>query len=223
MKTKYKAAIFDLDGTLLDTSPGILQAVDETIRLQGLRQLTPAELKTFIGPPCKASFKEKYGLDDQRAGELSDFYRDLYKEPERLTQATPYPGVFDLLHRLKDAGIRLSVATYKREDCAVNLLKHFGFDAYFSYIYGSDPESTLTKPEIIQKCLRDMGVTDYAEAVMVGDSFFDALGAKDLGIDFLGLTCGFGFQTEADIQEYPNVGWGHLPMDLLPCFFKDNA
>ena len=220
MGRSYSTVIFDLDGTLLDTSEGILASVSYTIEKEGLPRLSEAEMLSFIGPPSQESFRRIYDLDESRALELATIFRNRYKEPPDLIKAKPYEGIFELCASLKSTGCRLAVATYKREDYARTLLCHFGFDKYFDFMYGSDFENKLKKLDIIEKCLVDCEVSDRAEAVMIGDSHHDALGAKSVGVDFLGVTYGFGFREAADVEEFPNVGWAARPLELLPLILK---
>lgn len=86
-----------------------------------------------------------------------------------------------MLNALSNKGIKLAVATYKRQDYAEAILKHFGFDKYTDILYGADHENKLKKMDIIKKCMDDLGVHDYSRAVMVGDSRHDAIGAQKIG------------------------------------------
>lgn len=218
MVQKYKIAVFDLDGTLLDTSGGVLSAVKRTIEENNMDELSAEKLVSFIGPPIQDSFIRAYQMSREEAQEIADKFRNYYKQPEYLLDAVPYDGIFELMKQLRDRGIKVAVATYKREDYAISVLKHFGFDKYADIMYGSDNNNKLKKMDIIEKCLRDAGVNDYSEAVMIGDSDNDAIGAQQIGMDFLGVTYGFGFHSKMDVEAYPNVGCADTPMGLLKYF-----
>lgn len=211
---RYDLAVFDLDGTLLDTSEGILAAVRYTIGSMGFAPLPEAQLLTFIGPPVQESFARAYGLSGPILQTIAGVFRDRYANVD-LLGARPYPGVYDLLDRLRDAGVQTAVATYKREDYALSLLRHFGFDRYTALMHGGDHENKLRKRDIIELCIKESGVTDRARVVMVGDTAHDARGAAEIGVDFIGVTFGFGFRTEADLDLYPNVGCAQTPLDIL--------
>lgn len=213
MGQKYKAVVFDLDGTLLDTSAGIFASVRYAVSKFHLRPLEEEELRTFVGPPLKDSFARVYGLKGAILQEVIDEFRNRYMDADML-KAEAYDGIYDVFKRLNESGITPAVATYKRHDCALMILKHFGFDQYTDIIYGADPDNQLKKKDIIRLALQDAGVRNVSEAVMVGDSDNDAIGAKDLGIDFIGVTYGFGFRTPEDVYQFPAVGAAKTTQEL---------
>ncbi len=192
-----RLVIFDLDGTLLDTTEGVLNAVRYAIDVCGLAPLPEERLTAFIGPPIQDSFRSAYGIEDtDRLQEIAGVFRERYKERE-LYKAVPYPEIFDTCQRLRDAGIMLTVATYKREDYAKDIIRHFGFDSYMTAVYGADHENRLKKADIIQKCLRLLDGeqrSGISGAVMAGDTVNDSAGAKQAGVDFIGVLYGFGFR-----------------------------
>lgn len=192
---RHRLVIFDLDGTLMDTSSGILMAVKDTITEHKMPELTEEQIRTFIGPPIQWSFEAQYGISKEQAQSMADTFRALYST-KHLLGAVPYPGIYDLLAALKLQGIKSAIATYKREDYALRLLKHYHFDDYTDIMYGGDNDGTLKKRDIIQKCIDTAGIHDLKEVVMVGDTLHDSNGAKELGVDFIGVSYGFGFHGE---------------------------
>ncbi len=144
-----KSVIFDLDGTLLDTSEGIISSVEKMIDHFGYKKLTRAELETFIGPPISKSVIRIYGLSDEEALEAMKYYRVVYKaEPEDgskpdLFRGSIYPGMEELLQKLRDDGYKVGVATYKPEHMAKALLEEKGLTKYFDVIHGADLEGKL--------------------------------------------------------------------------------
>ena len=192
---KYKLVIFDLDGTLMDTSSGILMAVKDTIKEHGMPELSEEQIRTFIGPPIQWSFEAQYGISKEEAQRMADTFRTLYST-KHLLGAVPYPGIYDLMQALRERGMKSAIATYKREDYALRLLKHYHFDDYTDIMYGGDNDGTLKKRDIIQKCIDTAGVKNLNEVVMVGDTLHDSNGAKERGVDFIGVSYGFGFHGE---------------------------
>ncbi|MBQ8983560.1 MAG: HAD-IA family hydrolase [Lachnospiraceae bacterium] len=211
---RYDIAVFDVDGTLLDTSEGILNSVKHTIDVFGKPMPDPETLRSFIGPPIQNSFQKEYGLSKEEADTMAAEFRKVYKDIY-LFGAVPYEGIYECMDTLRKAGVKLAVATYKRQDYAEKILKHFAFDRYCDVIYGSDFEGKLSKMDIIEKCMKDLGSTDYKNAVMIGDSWHDANGAEQLGVDFIGVTYGFDFRTEVDVKEQGAVGCAFAPKDLI--------
>lgn len=202
---KYKAVVFDVDGTLLDTSEGVLSAVKYTIDYFGFNKLSDSELSTFIGPPIQNSFAKHYSLEGDILQEIATVFRNRYKDFD-LLKAVPYDGIFELMDRLNRAGIAIAVATYKRQDYAEKIMREFGFYNYTKIVCGADHENKLTKKDIICNALNLCGINDFKDAVMVGDSDNDAIGASGIGTDFIGVTYGFGFKSKQDVMMFDNVG-----------------
>ncbi|MDO5381679.1 MAG: HAD hydrolase-like protein [Eubacteriales bacterium] len=216
---KYEIAVFDVDGTLLDTTEGVLASVKYTINKMGFKPLSEDVLKTFIGPPIQDSFAKAYNLEGSILQEIATCFRNRYKDYE-LLKAVPYEGIYDVFDELSDRGVKLAVATYKRQDYAEAILKHFGFDRYTNILYGADHENKLKKVDIIEKCMIDLGVTDYSNAVMVGDSSHDAIGAEKIGMDFIGVTYGFDFRTPEDVAKFNSIGVATKPIELLDIILR---
>ena len=213
MEQQYKAVVFDLDGTLLDTSEGVLSAVKYTINKFGFEPLNQEALNAFIGPPIQDSFAKAYDLQGKILQELATVFRNQYKDFD-LLKAKPYEGIYDVFQTLLDNGIKPAVATYKRQDYATTILEHFGFGKYTEIMYGADHENKLKKKDIIEKALIDAGVTDFSEAIMVGDSDNDAIGAMNIGTKFVGVTYGFGFKNIEDVKKFPNIGVASNALEL---------
>ena len=171
-------------------------------------------LKTFIGPPIQDSFAKAYNLSGDILQDIATCFRNRYKDYE-LLKAVPYDGIYEVFDKLMERNVKLAVATYKRQDYAEAILKHFGFDKYTNILYGADHNNKLKKVDIIEKCLVDLGVTDYSNAVMIGDSSHDAIGAEKIGMDFIGVTYGFDFRAPEDVYKFKAVGAAAMPLDLL--------
>ena len=203
---KYDYALFDLDGTILDTREGVISAAIFAMKQYGKDLPDQKALEELIGPPIQVSFQKLYGISDSEAMEMANIFRDAYKTDDFLFKAIPYDGIYDLFSSLIDAGIMIGIATYKREDYAKRLLNEKGFGKYTDYMYGSDLEGKQKKQDIIKRCLDRMGCEDYSRSVYVGDGKSDGSGANSVGMNFVAVTYGFGFKTATDAKEFYPVG-----------------
>lgn len=219
MGNGYQAVLFDVDGTILDTSEGILTSVKEAIEAFGFEMLPDEKIMKFIGPPIEWSFEENYGVKGEDLRRICAYFRDRYSN-HNLLMARPYDGIFELMAFLKERKIPMGIATYKKQDYTEKLLYHFGFQEYADVIYGSDYENKLTKADIIELCIRDLGVADRSKVLMVGDSSHDANGAVKAGTSFAGVSFGFGFGLWGgeDINDYEHVFYADAPLQLRELF-----
>lgn len=185
----YTNILFDLDGTLVDSGEGVLKCAELGLRHCGLPIPSPAEMRTFVGPPLKESFM-RFGCTEQQADEAIAVYRSRYTTVGKF-ELFVYPGIENLLRRLKAAGCKLYVATSKPETVSVEILEHFGLASYFDCIAGAAlDQSRSTKSEVIAYLLSQAG--DLSGALMVGDTAYDVIGAAHHGIPCAAITWGYG-------------------------------
>ena len=222
MSRRYEAVLFDVDGTLLDTSEGIVKSVKETIEHFDLPCPPEEDILKFIGPPIEWSFEGRCGVTGDKLTEVCKYFRDRYSN-HNLLLAKPYDGIMDLLDYLKNKNIPIGIATYKKQDYAEKLLIAKGFDNYTDHINGSDYGGKLLKKDIIKLCIDSLGVSDVSKVLMVGDSNHDANGAKLAGAPFAGVSYGFGFGPFGgeDIDDFEHVFYADKPMDLTVLFEEE--
>jgi phosphoglycolate phosphatase len=194
-----KAVIFDLDGTLLDTAEGICNSVRYAESKLGLAPLRDEQYHEFIGPPPPEMYQKLHGLSPDEAARATEYHRE-YSKSKGIYEAVVYEGISDLLEQLKTARVLLGVATYKRQDLAELILEHFGLASLFDSICGLDSENKLSKSDIIEECIRQLGVTDKSGIVYVGDSEYDSVAAQALGVRFIGVTYGYGFTSDENSE-----------------------
>lgn len=184
-----KSILFDLDGTLTDSGEGIINCAKMTLERFGLPIPSPDELRTFVGPPLGDSFM-KYGVPADRVEEAIAVFRSRYL-PIGKFENHLYPGIRELLETLKGQGHKLYVATSKPEVTAVEVLEHFDLASFFECICGATfDQSRVSKSDVIAFLLEQIG-TD-TDAVMVGDTAFDVIGAAAHGIPTIGVSWGYG-------------------------------
>lgn len=212
----YKAIIFDLDGTLLDTSEGIYNAVRHTEKAMGLTPVANERLSEYVGPPTLHSYKKHYTLDETAAQQAVIHHRK-YQGERGVYEAVPYDGILALLSMLRESGHFLGVATLKRQDITESTLAAADMLERFDAVHGIDMAETLTKSDIINLVLKDLGL-NASDAVMIGDSPYDALGAKESGVDFIGVAYGFGFKSTLEIGPYHPIFIANFVDDLIEYF-----
>lgn len=190
----YKYILFDLDGTLTDSSPGITNSVAYALDKFGIAEYDRNDLRKFIGPPLVNSFMEFYGFDEDKALLGVEYYREYFRD-RGIFENSVYEGVIPVLNMLKDDGKILVLATSKPEEFALQILEHFGLAEYFDYVVGASMDGSLCKKsEIIRVAFERAGIDKdkLAETVMVGDRKHDIEGAAINGIDSIGVLYGFG-------------------------------
>jgi phosphoglycolate phosphatase len=211
--SKYKVIVFDLDGTLLDTTEGILKSVKETVEHYNLPRIGDEVIQSFIGPPIQDSLEKYYSLKSAQLQEATDYFRNIYSQ-KNLLYASVYDGVYDLFQYMKNHGFISSVATYKREDYAIRLLKSFHFDDYSDILFGADNFNKLKKNDIIRKCIEKANIHNHAEVLMVGDTLHDSIGAEQIGVDFLAVTYGFGFKNKKECEKVNCIAAVDTPLGI---------
>lgn len=186
---KYTAVFFDLDGTLTESGIGIRKSFIYAFEKMGLELDRERDLDVIIGPPLSGSFLS-FGVPEERVDEAIRTYRERYLTIGKY-ENNPYEGIEDLLIRLKDDGLKLYVATSKPEKLAVDILEHFDLAKYFDEIAGATFDGTRgTKEEVILYLLDKVKLN--GTAVMIGDTKFDIIGAKQTGLDAIGVSWGYG-------------------------------
>ncbi len=207
--------LFDLDGTLTDPWIGITRSIAYALERLGVAPPPERELIWCIGPPLKQSFETLLG--PARKGEAAralELYRETY-EVTGIFENTVYDGIPELLAKLKAANARIFLATSKPRVYAIRILEHFALDSFFDGVYGSELDDTRSdKAEVIAHALK-MEHLDPANALMIGDRQFDAVGARKNGVDCVGVLWGHGsaaelraagatelFKTPADLGHY---------------------
>jgi phosphoglycolate phosphatase len=194
----YSVILFDLDGTLIESEKGIKNSFRYTFERLGLSEPTDEYLNNFIGPPLHSSFRDILGFAEERAAHAVEVYREYFSKKGVLENRL-YDGIANLLQKLKSDGKKLIVATSKYELYALQILENLGIMQYFDFAAGSLKNGDRgTKSEVISYVLNKCGITDLNSAVMVGDRMHDTEGAKEVGIDSIGVTFGFGTREELE-------------------------
>ena len=184
-----KAVFFDLDGTLTDSGEGIINCATLALEHFGLPVPPREKMRVFVGPPLDQTFI-KFGVPAEKTAEAIRVFRSRYVVTGKF-ENFPYPGICDALQQLKAQGHRLFVATSKPEETAVDILHKFELAAFFEEICGASFDaSRVHKADVLKHLLAKIGGAE--NALMIGDTEFDVLGAAAHGIPTIGVSWGYG-------------------------------
>ena len=181
-----KYIFFDLDGTLVDSSEGIETTFLHTFKLLGVPAPDKETIRTFMGPPLEVTFTNH--VPKELVTKAVEIYRTYYKETGQ-QQTYLYPAIKELLHQLKGLGYHLFITTSKNQEVSLEIAHSLGISGYFEGIYGSIPGS-MHKADIIQRVMTDYQIPP-AEACIIGDTKFDIIGGKNIGIHTIAVSWGF--------------------------------
>ncbi len=198
---KYDAVLFDFDGTIADTSPGIKEGLVYAFGVNNLPLMTDKEMDRFIGPPLNDSFEKYCNVSKEMADKMVLDFRKQYHS-EGINKFVIYPEVENSLKLLKEKGILVAIATSKPEPMAIHILKEAGLFGYFDVIQGATFDGTLIKKADIIAHVLNSELIKGKKVLMVGDTEFDIIGAHKNNVDALWVSYGFGTK-EAALSENP--------------------
>jgi len=193
--TNYRLLLFDLDGTLTESAPGIIQSVCYAFDRMGIHETDRDQLYSFIGPPLVESF-QRYGLSDEKAWEAVQFYREYFAD-RGLFENDLYPGIASLLQDLGGRKYTLAIVTSKPQVYAEKILDHFRLSTYFDVVIGSSLDGTMMhKSDLIAHALQMYSDIKKENILMIGDRRYDVQGAHANGIDAAAVGYGYGSREE---------------------------
>ena len=220
---RYKAAIFDMDGTVLDTAGDLTDAINHALGLLGYRNdFTVEDSKFFFGSGIKVALTRAFALaenmasgyellkvgtenddispriDEELITKAVELYRPYYSTHNDI-KTREYPGISDLIKELKKSGIKTAVVSNKPDD-SVRALSERLFSGLFDVYLGEQPGiKRKPAPDMVNKALDTLGV-EKKDAVYIGDSEIDLLTAKNSGLDCITVT--WGFRTREYLEEH---------------------
>ena len=198
MSLSISVVLFDVDGTIVDSAPAVMNAFRGALSDYDLPIPDEQRLRTYVGPPLWYSFSD-LGYEGELLANLVSGYRARYQahylDPE------PFPGVIELLHDLHRAGIPLATATSKQAPMALAQMEHLGLSEVFDVIAGATPDPASSKATVIREALTRLAArgVDTSHPVIIGDSIWDVRGAQEAGIPVIGV--GWGYATEDGLDE----------------------
>lgn len=202
----FKNILFDLDGTIMESAPGVTRAVQYALQQMGIDEPDLKKLEYFVGPPLSQSFHDLYGFTDEQCNEAIAQYRVYYSD-RGMFEGEPYPGIPELLRDLKGAGITIAVASSKPIDYVDQILRNAGIYDLFTVIKGPDMDDDANRKEngneckerMVRQAAEALGICGAGEAAaMVGDRAFDVQGGIQNGITPIGVVYGYGTREELE-------------------------
>lgn len=184
--------LFDLDGTLTDPRLGIGNSLKYALRQMQIDGFRDAILEQFIGPPLQDGFKNLFGLNERNTNLAVEHFR-IYFGEKGLYENEPYPGISELLEELHLSGKHVYVVTSKLEKYAKMIIRHFEFDRYIDDLQGAEATGKHSgKGQLIGELMVRNRIRPSSSVVMIGDTHYDLIGAKENNISSIAVGYGFG-------------------------------
>lgn len=195
-----KLIIFGFDGTIADTSPGILYCFNTTASAMGYTPIDHNALYGVIGIPLKQGFHKLFNMKDDEIEYAANNYSKLYSQKGK-EMFTFYPEIENTLKKLKKSGYKLAIATLKHIMFTKDMLETYHISELFDAICATDVNKNLTKSDLLTQACEMTGIS-VENSIFIGDSEVDAEGAKGVNMDFAAALYGWGFKTKEDAEKY---------------------
>lgn len=210
--SRYDLVIFDLDGTIADTSPGILNSIRYVQKQMGLPEITLEQMYSHVGPPMEESYHRNFGLEGAELSRAVEYHKE-YAAKQGYREIEIYDGIPQLLERMHEEGVKTAVATLKAQATADKIFAEFGLSKMFDLVIGTNSSEPKSKAQLLEECMAKLQCAK-ARTVLIGDSKYDAEGALQAGIDFIAVTYGFGFRTVEEARLYSPVAICHTVAEI---------
>ena len=193
---KYKAVLFDLDGTLLNTLDDLYYSTNYALKAHNMKERTFEEVRCFVGNGVKVLIEK--AVEPNRINEVEDVlttFKQHYQE-HSLDHISIYPGINELLQELINQNILIAVVTNKFDNAAQNIISKY-FPTQVNITLGEKPPlNKKPHPDMCNYVLNKLGLTKE-EVIYVGDSEVDILTAKNAGLK--SVSCAWGFRTKEEL------------------------
>ena len=210
---KYDYILFDLDGTLIESALSVRVSIAHAMEALSLPCPDLSDYTQYVGPPLEDTFRGMCAVPEELIPEGMRLYRDYYDEVGQKSNKV-FEGVTGMLTALRRSGRKVAVCTSKNEQVAKAVCDTLGLTPCLDAVCGSTFDGTRrAKADIIPYAIRTLGCMEQSRAVMVGDTHFDARGAQLCGVDFIGVTYGYG--TRDSMAACGAVGFADSPQELL--------
>ncbi len=195
-----KLIIFGFDGTIADTSPGILYCFNTTATAMGYQPVDHDALYGVIGIPLEDGFRKLFNMKDDEIEYATNNYSKLYSQKGE-EMFSLYPGIKNTLAQLRKEGCKIAIATQKHRMFTADMLGVYDIANLFDAVCATDVNTNLMKSDLILQACEQTGVS-VEDAILIGDSNVDAEGARNVGIDFGAVLYGWGFRSKEEAEKY---------------------
>ena len=194
--SNYKYIFWDMDGTIIDSYPGVVESVLYALDYFGMTETDPEIMRTFIGPPLRVTFGQTYHMEEAQIEEAVAKYRENYNGGG-MYKCSLFPGVVEAMDAFRRAGYKQIIASSKPEYMCRLILERFELIEKMDDVVGASLDGRIdTKLQVLEEAFRRLGSPDKSQVVLIGDTKYDAIGAGEIGIDCIGITYGFGTREE---------------------------
>ena len=196
-----KLIIIGYDGTIADTSPGILYCMNTTANAMGYTPVHHDALYGVIGVSLEQGFMSLYGMKEDEIEYAMNNYSKLYSiKGEEMFLI--YDGIEESLRRLKESGCKLAIVTQKNAKFINNMLGVYKtIGEQFDIVCATDVDIDMEKSDMLLKVCEELGIS-VEDSIFIGDSYVDALAAQEVGMGFAAALDGWGFRSPADAEKY---------------------
>jgi phosphoglycolate phosphatase len=205
--------LFDLDGTLVDSFPGISRSINQTLTTVGREPVPETQLRQFVGKRLSMIFSTLLGAEDEALVDRAvEIYRPLFDEVGILDSRV-FPGIHDALSTFRNAGHSLQVVTVRSIESARLVVRHFGLDRYFDAVHGPErTQRSCDKADLVRAALNLAGA-EAREAIMIGDRADDIRAARAHGIR--AVAAGWGYGTQEELRDAGSDFFASSVTDLV--------
>ncbi len=188
----YKNILLDLDGTVVNTEEGVVKSIAYALEAYGYEVPGIEKLRTYIGPPLTKSFQDDYGVSEEKSLEMIYKFRERYMHKCAI-ESELFPYMAEGIKELKDNGFLIALCSSKNEPACKQILEYHNILEYFDSVVGASEDTSREKKiEIIEEFFKRFPEATKEETVLIGDTIYDVVGAKEYGIDCIGVEYGFG-------------------------------
>ncbi len=196
-----KLVIFGFEGTIADTTPGVLYCFNTTATAMGYSPVASEALHNINGLTLEQSFEKLYGMKDDEISYATNNYSKLYSQKGE-EMLLFYDRIEESLEKLKASGCKLAIATQLNRRFTTDMLNtHDDVGKHFDVVCATDVGTNLTKSGLILQACETLGIA-VEDSIFVGDSNVDALGAQEVGMDFVAALYGWGFSNREEAEKY---------------------